>query len=196
MEKLASQTPIVGTHGLTIGDFWAWGYSEILSNANRGVFAEFLVGAALGIVDMPRIEWDEVDLHYREKTVEVKSAAYSQSWAQNRPSKIVFSIAEAYGWDAATNTYQTEARRAADCYVFCLYTEQDRMKARERLLDVSFWDFFVIATGQLNAKFRGQKSIGLTSLRTLCQPIPYQNLRATVDHVLGVLPDDHEGLRA
>lgn len=33
-------------------------FRYFLSDANRGVFAEFLVGAALGLLDKPRIEWD------------------------------------------------------------------------------------------------------------------------------------------
>lgn len=49
--------------GVTVGDFWA--YSDILNNTDRAVFAEFVVGMALGVTDAPRVEWDAVDLRYR-----------------------------------------------------------------------------------------------------------------------------------
>jgi len=57
--------PIPGLDGRTVGDFWQWAYSDILSNRNRSIFAEFIVGVALGAVVRPRIEWDAADLCYR-----------------------------------------------------------------------------------------------------------------------------------
>ena len=33
--------------GITISDFWSWGYSELLDNSLRGVLAEFLVYSSL-----------------------------------------------------------------------------------------------------------------------------------------------------
>lgn len=36
--------------GQTVGDFWAWAFSDVLSNVNRAVLAEWLVGSALGCV--------------------------------------------------------------------------------------------------------------------------------------------------
>jgi hypothetical protein len=48
---------------MTIGDFWSWAHSDVMSNTNRSIFAEFLVVSALGLLDTPRIEWDAVDLH-------------------------------------------------------------------------------------------------------------------------------------
>jgi hypothetical protein len=184
MDKLDPQQKITGTNSLTVGDFWAWAYSDILSNANRGVFAEFLVGSALGVLDTPRIEWNIADLYYREKKIEVKSAAYSQSWIQKAPSKIIFSIAETYGWDAATNTSQSELARFSDCYVFCLYKEIDVAKARENLLNVAYWDFFPISTWQVNTVFAKQKSLSLSRLTPYCKPVPYMELKNAIDAVL------------
>lgn len=40
-------------------DFWRWSVSDILSNATRGRFAEFIVGTAIGMNPMNlRDEWD------------------------------------------------------------------------------------------------------------------------------------------
>lgn len=36
----------VGT-GMTVNDFWAWAYSDLLNNTYRGVMAEFLVYCSL-----------------------------------------------------------------------------------------------------------------------------------------------------
>ncbi|MDP9476496.1 MAG: hypothetical protein M3R38_12580 [Actinomycetota bacterium] len=107
-----------------------------MSNTDRAVFAEFVVGTALGVTDAPRVEWDAVDLRYGEKTIEVKSSAYVQSWhrEQDPPSQISFDLKERLSWDAATNTYRVEPSRAADCYVFCVYAEKDRSRAN--VLDV------------------------------------------------------------
>jgi hypothetical protein len=61
MDLLNHEQPIAGGSA-TVGDFWRWAYSDILSNRNRSIFAEFIVGNALGVVDKPRVEWDSVDL--------------------------------------------------------------------------------------------------------------------------------------
>ena len=82
-----------------MGDFWSWAYSDILSNRNRSIFAEFIVGSALGVVDSPRVEWDAVDLRYKGKKIEVKASAYLQSWPQKKLSHIVFDIAKKRAWE-------------------------------------------------------------------------------------------------
>lgn len=70
---------IPGVPDHTVGDFWQWAYSDILSNRNRSIFAEFIVGVALGAVDKPRVEWDPADLCYQGFKIEVKSSADCQS---------------------------------------------------------------------------------------------------------------------
>lgn len=187
LSKLDPQASIVGTHGLTIGDFWAWAYSDILSNASRGVFAEFLVGSALGVVEFPRVEWDWVDLLYRGKRIEVKSSAYCQSWEQRSPSMIIFNIAESRGWDSTTNTYLAAPQRSSDCYVFCVYTEVDCLKARASLFNVDYWKFYATATSQLNEKFGRQKSLSLKSLQSISEPIPYIRLKDVIDTIFEFL---------
>ncbi|HLP27552.1 MAG TPA: hypothetical protein VK147_02850 [Candidatus Didemnitutus sp.] len=83
-----------------------WAYSDHLSNANRGVLAEYIVGLAVGATEKPRVEWDKYDLVTPGGvSIEVKSSAYPQSWNNPKPSTIVFDIAPRTWWDAATNTY-------------------------------------------------------------------------------------------
>lgn len=41
--------------------FRRWALGNLVENRNRGLFAEWLVGTALGITDKERLEWDEAD---------------------------------------------------------------------------------------------------------------------------------------
>jgi hypothetical protein len=169
---------------VTVGDFWSWAYSDILNNTDRAVFAEFVVGSALGITEAPRVEWDAVDLRYGDKTIEVKASAYVQSWhqGQDSPSRISFDLKERLSWDAATNTYQVEPSRAADCYVFCVYTETERSRAN--VLDVDQWEFYVVSTEEINRQLGPQKSAALSTIEWLTEPVGYTQLKERVDSAL------------
>lgn len=173
---------IPGLGGRTVGDFWQWAYSDILSNRNRSIFAEYLVGVALSVVDEPRVEWDAVDLRYDGFKIEVKSSAYCQSWHQGKPSTIRFSIHKAVFWNPETGAYEGEATRSADVYVFCLHTAQD--KANANVLEVAAWNFFVVPTAMLNQGFGTAKSISLTAVKGLAVACKLDGLKAVVDTVL------------
>ncbi len=166
----------------TVLDFWAWAYSDILSNRNRSIFAEFLVAVALGKTEKPRVEWDAVDLHYNEKKVEVKSAAYVQNWKQEKLSVIRFDICKKKGWDTESTLSSKEAIRNADCYVFCLFIEQHREKAD--ILDIRKWLFYVTDTQQLEDRFGNQKSVSLSRLKDICLKTTFEELKQTIDKVL------------
>jgi hypothetical protein len=172
---------IPGLDGRTVGDFWRWAYSDVLSNRNRSIFAEFIVGTALGVVDKPRVEWDAVDLRYGDLKIEVKSSAYCQSWFQSKPSLIQFSIRKAVCWNPETGAYEGESTRSADMYVFCLHIERDKSKAN--ILDVSTWEFYVVSTDVLNRDYREAKSLSLAAVYRLAAPCKYDELKTAVDRV-------------
>lgn len=186
MKKLNPSEKIIGTDNLTVGDFWIWAYSDILSNRNRSIFAEFLVGSALEVLDKPRLEWDAVDLRYNGKKIEVKSAAYIQSWKQSRLSTISFDISMKSAWDAETNTYTLEPLRSADCYVFCLFKEVDNEAARVQILNVNAWEFFVCSSEQVGQTFGNQRSVRLSRIQTLCDSVDYQSLKYQIDFILSL----------
>ena len=71
---------------VSIGDFWSWAYSDLFSNTVRPMFAEYLVGHALGVLDRPRVEWIAYDF-LNGKKIELKSSGYLQS----EPQKETFS---------------------------------------------------------------------------------------------------------
>jgi hypothetical protein len=147
-------------------DFWSWSACDLVSNALRGVLAEFLVSRALEGEVVSRLEWDACDLRTDSGfKIEVKSAAYVQSWTQTRPADIRFGIGPTKGWNAATNTYAPERRRSADLYVFALLHHQDR--ATLDPMNVDQWTFFLLPTAVLNERCGEQKGIGLKALLRL-----------------------------
>ena len=152
--------------GFDLLSFWRWSCSYLASNALRGVIAEYLVAQAVGAAKGVRTEWDAYDVVTAGGLkVEVKSSAYIQTWKQDDLSRISFDIAAKKGWDAATNTSATTARRSADIYVFALHAHKD--KATIDPLDVTQWQFFVLSTSVLNERCPKQKTIALSSLLKL-----------------------------
>jgi hypothetical protein len=145
--------------------------------------AEFIVARALGLgLTGARTEWDAVDLVTPTGVkVEVKSAAYVQSWFQKKLSDICFVVPARRGWDATTNEMELTGRRHADVYVFALLAHQD--KASVDPLDLAQWKFYVLPTATLGSRKRSQYSITLKSLSTLCpSPIRSTQLSEAVEH--------------
>ncbi len=192
LPKLSPDHRIEGLNDVTVCDFWAWAYSDILSNRNRSIFAEFLAGLALGITDNSRIEWDAIDLRYKTFKIEVKSAAYLQSWEQKKVSNIRFDISKKKAWDAFTNEYSKDFTRFSDCFVFCLYTERDKNSAN--VLDTGKWDFYVVLTNDLESKFKDQKSIALSRIQKICEPVKFSNLKNRIDEVLAKSSTEKENV--
>ena len=53
---LKSDAYLPGLDGRTLGDCWRWAYSDVLSNRNRSIFAEFVEGEVLEVVDSPKVK--------------------------------------------------------------------------------------------------------------------------------------------
>lgn len=154
----------------TLSNYWQWSASDLLSNTQRGVIAEFLVAKCLGLTALPRREWAWYDLETMEgKKIEVKSAAYRQSWRQKSPSDIRFDIAPRKQiWDPSTNKSHEfpEPRRPSDVYVFCLLGCPEEKNPDPLCIDQ--WKFYVINTKSLNSwVLPMQRTIGLRPLRNL-----------------------------
>ncbi|MCB2192975.1 MAG: hypothetical protein KQI62_15495 [Deltaproteobacteria bacterium] len=165
--------------------FWRWLASDLCSNALRGTVAEFIVGQALGCLPETRVEWDAYDLCTPDGIrIEVKSACYWQSWHQHRRSVIRFGIAPTLGWDAATCETSQDYRRHCDVYVFCLLKPEQKTSVDPSNLDQ--WEFFVVATNELDQKLPKQKTIGLATLAALDhQKTNYNGLAAAVRKAVG-----------
>jgi hypothetical protein len=152
--------------GYTLKDFWIWSVSDLMSNATRGRLAEFIVAKALGVAKGVRNEWAAYDLKTpRGKKVEVKSAAYLQSWLQDDYSTIQFSIRKTKELDLKKGGYRGKPKRHADVYVFALLAHKDKPTVNP--LNINQWDFYVVPTTDLNKYPRSESSITLKSLDTL-----------------------------
>lgn len=159
--------------GSSVLDFWSWAYSDLIRNVNRGAFAEFIVLEAMnnqsGITPPRtnfRVSMDAYDLLSPDGIrVEVKSSAYIQAWESEHPARISFRIAPAKSLDSSGN-YSADSQycRHSDVYVFCVWTAMSR---EQNILDLSLWDFYVIATKTLDQKVPNQKTITFQSLLSL-----------------------------
>lgn len=171
-----------GDLGVTLTDFWSWSASDIVSNTTRGVLAEFIVASALelDIKNTIRKEWDAFDLQIPGiATIEVKSCAYLQSWAQAGYSKISFSIKTSRQWDSTTNLWSNEIQRQADIYVFCFLNFRGE-KSEVNPLNMDQWEFYALPTKVLNSHFPASGSISLNALRNLTSAVNYSDLKKRV----------------
>ncbi|MHC4535753.1 MAG: hypothetical protein ACYS6K_17525 [Planctomycetota bacterium] len=160
-------------------DFWKWSSSDLVSNATRGILAEYLVASALGLDQGIRNEWDAYDLKTSKGVkIEVKSAAYVQSWYQRRLSTISFDIKPTLAWDYETNLQAKEKKRHADIYVFCLLHHKDKDTINP--MDMSQWTFYIVSKDKMEQIYSKAKSIGLSKLKKLNPEVcDFNGLRET-----------------
>ncbi len=167
-----------------LADFWRWAYSNLAANNLRGHLAEFLVGSELGVIDQSRVEWANYDLRTRAGIkVEVKSAAYLQTWKQSRCSTISFGVAPSRSFNAAIGKREQKSVRGADVYVFCLLAHKDKSTLDPMNMDQ--WQFFVVATRTIDAAIGAQESLSLSRLLKL-GPIQcsYGGISSAIDKVM------------
>lgn len=149
-------------------DYWKWAHSNLLDNAERGVFAEYLVACAIGGQQNQRINWEKYDLVSPEGiTIEVKSSAYIQTWAQEKLSTIRFSISKSFGYNRESGTYEKDKKRQAQVYVFCVFNQTTQEGID--MLNTYNWDFYVLSSKALNqsTSYSNANSIGLSSILKL-----------------------------
>lgn len=162
-------------------NFWQWSASDLLTNRQRGILAEFIVASSLDLLKNPREEWDEYDLITPNGLkIEIKSASYIQSWEQKGFSKINFSVQPTVKWENKKRTI--EKVRQSDIYIFCLLKTKDSNLINP--MDLSQWEFYIIETSILNEKLNEQKSITLGSLEKL-NPyvVQYDEIKKTVEEL-------------
>ncbi|AEF86086.1 conserved hypothetical protein [Treponema primitia ZAS-2] len=159
----------------SIADFWKWSVSDLLSNATRGRFAEFIIATAMGIdLSEVRSEWSEYDLETEDGIkIEVKSSAYLQTWDQFDYSKIIFSIKKRGDWKIKLN--KNEFNRPSDIYVFCLLKHKEKKTVNP--LNMDQWVFYVLSTNKIDTIFKNNSSISLKSLEKLTEGIKYNEIK-------------------
>jgi hypothetical protein len=172
--------------GFDLLSFWQWSASDLISNTARGVVAEYIVARSLGLAESAvRDGWAAFDLETLSGIkIEVKSAAYIQSWHQKQLSSIVFVTSTTQAWNADTNMQSLESKRQADVYVFALLAHTD--KATIDPLNLDQWRFYVLPTTVLDRRKRSQHSITLKSLEGLCSgAVMYADLSKAVENCIG-----------
>lgn len=172
-----------------LNDFWAWQSSDLLNSSIRGALAEYIVATALDLdYIQSRNAWNDHDLEYQGKSIEVKSSAYLQSLNQSpqngndKLSRICFTIypsrpSTASLWD------NDDISRHSDLYVFCLFSCKDRATANPMSLEQ--WDFYIIKTTTIDEMLGNQRSVSLSSLIQL--PViqcNYDELKDSIDSLI------------
>jgi len=136
-------------------DFWSWNQSDLIENRTRGILAEYIVKNALDVKNNDRIEWNDYDLITETGLkIEIKSAAYIQTWAQEKFSNISF--------DISVNK-RSKSQRKSDFYIFCLLDCKKQNQINPQDLDQ--WTFFLVETTEINNVLNSQSSITLNALR-------------------------------
>ncbi len=169
-------------HDFAVADFWSWSTSDLADNTTRGVLAEYIVARALAIpTDQARDDWGAFDLRTDEGLrIEVKSAAYVQSWTQKRLSTIQFVVSKRLGWDPETNEMETEPRRHADIYVFALLAHRDKTTIDP--LDLSQWQFWAVRREiSTNARAANTRSRCRRCSSLPVTPVGFEGLAAAVN---------------
>jgi len=178
-QKTGNENIIFNTNntGWKLIDFWKWNMSDLLSNATRGTFAEFIVATAMDIdLSGVREEWDAYDLKTEDGIkIEVKTSAYLQTWFQKKYSEIIFSIKSAYSWNSETNESLKIKSRPSDIYVFCLLTHKNKKTVNP--LDMNQWAFYVLSTNKINNYFGNKSTVGLKSLEGITKSVNYNELK-------------------
>jgi hypothetical protein len=143
--------------GATVRDFWSFALSDLQSNVTRGVLAEFLVARAVGAEESVRASWDNYDVTAPDGTrIEVKSAAYLQSWRQRTHSQIRFNGLSGLRWDDEAG-WGEEREVRADVFVFGV--QICRTHADFDPLDVGQWEWYVAPARRVAEN--GSRSVGL-----------------------------------
>ena len=162
-------------------DYWRWLTSDLVSNTARGVLAEYIVARALKIPTGEEIqdEWAPFDLLTPDGIkIEVKSAAYVQSWKQSRFSRVSFATPETGEWDSESGRFLSEPKRRADVYVFAFFAQRE-MPIEP--LDLDQWKFYALSTQKLDDR----KSLSLSALEKLVSPVPWRKLANAVRKAAG-----------
>jgi hypothetical protein len=175
-------------------DFWRWAFGNLMEDTLKGLFAEWLVGRLIGLeLDLGgRQGGANSDLIMRCGTrVEVKSAAYWQSWKLYTEAglPIARELIEPRHLARLSKPLQFQVRRTrdsvdrsgtdsllwSDLYVFAAQFETD--PTRWNVLDLAQWRFYCLTRENVAAL---PQSFPEHRLHAFCSPLPAEHLGSTV----------------
>ena len=163
-----------------LAHFRYWAGGNLVDNRNRGIFGEWLVGQALGVIEEGEIrqEWDAVDLRYGDLMIEVKTSGRSQTWNKEGSSTPRFGIRrQKRAWFADTGDWivYDSPQRTADVYVFCLH--QTVPATNDNVADPESWSFWVVATSAIDNELGDQSTVGISTLNRLAEPVQWNGIK-------------------
>lgn len=161
-----------------LGDFWAWGFSDLRDNIVRSVLAEYLVARAVRAKQQVRVGWANHDIEDPDGiTIEVKAAGYLQSWPQRRLSTPRFDRLSGRHWNPDTGEFAMARTYRADVFVFAIQKQHD--PSLYRGLDLALWEFHVVSAKKVID--RGTRSVGMDWVsRASGGPVCFEGIAAAV----------------
>lgn len=165
---------------MILQDFWRFQYSNIWDL--QADMSEFIVAKALGIEEpCNRNGWCLYDIDYNGYRIEVKQTSDWHSWnrdgyVQKKPR---FDIGKAY---SIYKDVKSDFERQNDIYVFCHLKGNDANSANP--MNLSAWDFYVVATKLINDKCGDSKTISFSKVRSFTASVCYSELRDKIDAVI------------
>ena len=151
---------------LTMTDFWAWAFSDMTYCIHLSALAEYIIATALSITSsMPYVtrkhNWPSELVTKSGHTINVKMAAFIQSYDPEHPDFIEFYIKPRRLLDGTVHKLDTPFKRHCDFYVFAVYKG---MCMNDSPLNLDLWDFYIMPTKVLDETIPTQKKISFRSL--------------------------------
>lgn len=179
----------LGDPRATVGDFWAWAFSDLRQNSVRGHLAEYIVAWALDVRLKVRSGWDDHDLELDGMLVprssggrtparlQVKSSGYLQGWPQQQLSLISFGglRRRPFPWSAEHGGFKLGTAKAAKADVFVFAIQMAKTHEAYNPLAVDQWEFRVLPAHQVV-----QDSLGYSTLCRRTKPVTFEGLAAAV----------------
>ena len=127
-------------------------------------------------LSQPRLDFNKYDVQTPDGiTIEVKAAAYLQSWRQARLSTIRWGGLRAGTWDETTRAWSSTADARADVYVLALQTETD--PALLDPTDLAQWLFCVLPNRVVREL---GISVGLATVQRLTMAVEWADLITSI----------------
>ncbi|MEP0814843.1 MAG: hypothetical protein HRF49_09305 [bacterium] len=148
----------------TAVEFWQYGFSDLMANINRGVFAKWMVASILGVKPSPRDVLREFDFVYEAKSrpvsVFVKASAVLQVWGPTRHFEFDGMKPDRLKKDGIT--YTGKRSFWSDLYVFAVQMHESE-KGWDAF-DLDQWRFWVLRAKDLAA---AEKASGAGDMVTI-----------------------------
>lgn len=180
----------------SLADFWQWTLADLCDDDVKGFFAEWLVHKLLNVESARRVSWANSDLVTPDGvTLEIKATAYWQSWKvldefgkprTERKYGMTSDSAIRFGGlrarDAST-VADMRTLRTLKSHLYVLAFQHEKDIPRWNAMDLSQWEFYVLAADQLSRLSSG-RTVSLTKLRSVQQPLTAQEFVATASQLI------------